>query len=468
MNLLNKKSFPFFIFTGAVFLILIVVPLFETGMFLDGLIYATLGRNLSEGIGSWWFLKNTHLLEATFHEHPPLGIWIQSFLFYIFGDYFWVERLHAFLLALLTVSGIISIYKNITKTYVSAWFPVLLWSITGIIFWSFEGNVLENTVSVFTLGAVGSFFYYKNNKNKLFLILSGLLILGAFLTKGPVGLFPWGIPFLYWLVFREDSFFGMTLSVLIIAGTTLLGLGLILFFNAAAWESFQLYLEAQLFSSLKGERLVVERYFIIKRTIQELAPMIVLCILILFLKYKFNLQKLREEKYLKYSLFFVLIGLSATLPMVISPKQLSFYIVPSIPFFAIGLSLLVHSILENFILNLNKKYFHILKAFSLLLFSGSIIFVVLRFGQPGRDIDLQADIAKIHHHPETKNLIHVPNELSQEWSLFSYAYRNHHFTIAPKVENATRFYLAKKGAKNIPEGYAKVPLDLKLYDLYKK
>ena len=76
--------------------------LFREGMFIDGVFYAILSRNLSFGLGSFWEPFFTPTYEPIFHAHPPLFFWLQSALFDLFGDHYWVERLFSLGTALLS------------------------------------------------------------------------------------------------------------------------------------------------------------------------------------------------------------------------------------------------------------------------------------------------------------------------------------------------------------------------------
>ena len=67
------KNLPFYLIILLIFMAL-SNELWSEGMFIDGLYYATIARNLSEGIGSLWFLHFTETSFNIFHEHPPLAI----------------------------------------------------------------------------------------------------------------------------------------------------------------------------------------------------------------------------------------------------------------------------------------------------------------------------------------------------------------------------------------------------------
>jgi len=59
---------------------------------LDGAVYASLARNLAEGVGSIWALKFSDAMFPVFSEHPPLMFWLLSLCFTVFGDSIAVEK----------------------------------------------------------------------------------------------------------------------------------------------------------------------------------------------------------------------------------------------------------------------------------------------------------------------------------------------------------------------------------------
>jgi hypothetical protein len=48
------KNLPFYVIVLALFIGVTAKSLFTDGMFMDGLWYAAISRNLAEGIGSFW------------------------------------------------------------------------------------------------------------------------------------------------------------------------------------------------------------------------------------------------------------------------------------------------------------------------------------------------------------------------------------------------------------------------------
>jgi hypothetical protein len=72
------------------FFALHVPPLIQDDMFLDGVTYAAISKNLAHGYGTFWMPHYTQTKDAVFHGHPPLVFGIQSFFFRVLGDSLYV------------------------------------------------------------------------------------------------------------------------------------------------------------------------------------------------------------------------------------------------------------------------------------------------------------------------------------------------------------------------------------------
>ena len=126
--------------------------LFSDGMFMDGLLYSAISKNLSNNIGSFWDLHLTETLFPHFHEHPPLAFGIQSLFFDVLGENLYTERFYSLLTFFITGLIIVLIWKKITKKdyHSIAWLPLLFWITIPIVTWSAANNMLENTMMIFT------------------------------------------------------------------------------------------------------------------------------------------------------------------------------------------------------------------------------------------------------------------------------------------------------------------------------
>ena len=106
-----KKHSIYWILTITVFVSLLIPALVQDGMFLDGITYAAISKNMANGYGSFFNPHYTKILYPEFHEHPPLVFIVQSGFFKLFGDAFYTERIFSLCIAILTVIGITQCWR---------------------------------------------------------------------------------------------------------------------------------------------------------------------------------------------------------------------------------------------------------------------------------------------------------------------------------------------------------------------
>ena len=188
----NNRS-PLLLLSLSLFLFVCLYRVVYMDMFFDGLIYASISRNMANGVGSFWYPYYTQFFLNPFYEHPPLVFWLQSFAFRLFGDHRLVEFFWGTLCALLTIfftyrTYLLSEQKNENKQLVSksSWFVIFLFATIPTISWTFNNNILENTMAVFTSCSIWLMLYSFISGRKVFLFnfIAGLCIACAFLSKG--------------------------------------------------------------------------------------------------------------------------------------------------------------------------------------------------------------------------------------------------------------------------------------------
>ncbi len=472
---MDRKHLPFWLATISLFAALILPTLLKDGMFMDGLFYSVLSRNLAEGRGTFWNPHLTETLYNTFHEHPPLVFGIQSLFFRIFGDHLLVERFYSLLTAIITGCFITLIWKEIFKQKTElaslSWLPFLFWIIIPLTHWSYRNNMLENTMGVFTIVAVFVFIKGLSSNRKIFLhlTLAGFLILLGFLCKGFVALFPLAVVALYWLIFKNTSFSKMTVYSLMLCFVVLLLLSLILL-DAEAHQSLLKYLDGQVVRSLKGERgLVGERYHIIQTLFTELLPVMILTTIMLIpakLR-KINMSGIGIHK--KWMLLLFGIGVSASFPIMISAKQLGFYAVPSFPYFAIGFAIIAAPDLNELLQRANpeNKWFRMCMWASSILLIFVIAFSMLQVGKIGRDHDKLRDIYTIGRILPRDSIISICPSMRGDWSLHGYFARYFNISL-DHTEKEYKYYLTDKSCDgSLSEEYSKIELPTNIYNLYR-
>jgi 4-amino-4-deoxy-L-arabinose transferase-like glycosyltransferase len=468
------KHLPFRIFTLAIFIVLIVPLLVQDGMFMDGVLYAAVAKNQAEGFGSFWqpiFADtwNKHGVH-TFHEHPPLVFGIQSLFFKILGTSIYVERFYSFLTAFFTAWLIHLnwkiIFQNQKNLIKFSWLPILFWIIIPVCFWSFQNNMHENTMGIFTL--LSTYFllkFYFQKQQNIFIILAGGFIFLASFAKGVPGFFPLAFPFLIWTSHRKSSF------VNVIHHTSLLGFSTFLFYailvlHEPAKESLSFYFENRLMGRIDSDPTVGNRFYIVERLFQELLPPLILGGLILLfskLKSKAITFKTIDSK---SGLLFLLLGFAGTLPLLLTMVQKGFYMVHALPYFGIAIAVFIAPNLEVFFQNYSerKKYNNTFTITTSILLIGVIIFASLQIGETKRDEDMLHDVYLLKNILPENAHVTIEKSIQQDWGLKVYLMRNSEISTSNTISYP--YFLVEKKKKNFTlEGYKKIKTELKRYDI---
>ncbi len=464
---LNFKQIHPLLFIISVFTIITAPALWTDGMFTDGIIYADISRNSAEGYGTFWHLKFSETLMNPFSGHPPLAFWLNSVSFKIFGDTMYAERIYSFLTGIVTIILLFFVVKNLNikqkeKPAILTLFVFLLFPLVN---WSFSNNMLENTVSVFVLSAF--LFFLKSLKNKRFLMLflSGIFLFAGFMSKGFTALFIWSAPLWYGLIFRKTNLKRMFADTFLLIFFTVLPLLLIFYFSKDAVFFFKNYFNEQILGSIKNAKTVNSRFYIIGGMLNEMIiPSVLILLFIIISKIKkININIKPETR--RYALFFFLTALSGVLPMMISMKQRSFYIVPALPFLAVSFAFILNDLLRKFpkILQFFQK--KIFKSLTIGLFVLSFVMIFIFANRTGRDFDTISDVRMLTTKVPEAGKIYICKNMRQEWALFAYLQRYGKISISKNIK-CNYFLTGNKQLKDTL--YKKINLDLKMFNLYKK
>lgn len=465
-----NKSKIFWILTITALIALYIPTLVQQGMFLDGITYSAISKNLASGLGSFFDPHYTQTLYPNFHEHPPLVFIIESSFFKIFGNGFLTERLYCLFIIFLTTVGISKIWRLLQpndelKKY--DWFPVLLWLSLPLVMWSYKNNLLENTMSVFTIFSV--FFILKSiiEKRAIFLIFGSILIVCAFLSKGLVGLFPLAVPLVYAAANKANRNTFLYTAYLVFL-TAFIAFILFIAFPEMK-ENILLYFDQQLIPALTNKREITtgNRFSILLNLILELSLPLIL--LIYFGAKQWS--KDRTPKFLKdkKALLFLLIALSASIPLIISLKQRKFYLIPSIPFFILSISCLIVPFVKVMIDKWSNSTLIWIKRISVIVASILILVSFFLFGKYSRDDQKLGDVYVISNVIPKGTIISTTQALWEDWSLHAYMSRVGNLSL--DRDHVHVYYLVEKGAEINPEidsEYQPMELKLEKYQLLQR
>jgi 4-amino-4-deoxy-L-arabinose transferase-like glycosyltransferase len=475
-KLLYNRQVPFWLIAFSALVGLTLPILIQDGMFMDAMLYTSVSHNLSMGIGTFWFPQfSVHNIAGlpSFHEQPPMVFGIQSLFFKVFGDSLYVERFYTFLAMCITAMLINLLWKEILKENKGlrklGWLPILLWITIPVCFWSYSNNMQENTMGIFTLSSVLIIYkaFHKQKFQIISWVLAGILVFIATLCKGVPGFFPIIIPFLYWLITRKISFAKTFWSTLIITLVLLITYG-VLFLIPESKESLSIYFFKRALHRINEVPTVDNRFWILYRLFTELLPQILLAIII-FLVAKIKKIKTYFSEQIRESLFFILIGLSASAPLMLTLVQKGFYFVPSLPFFAIGIALLIAPVTSNLTERINpqKKKFKILLLLCSLLFVATTVFAFMQKGKTSRNQEMLHDVYLIGTVVPKQTTVTIPGNMWDEWDLKCYLVR--YFNISVEPDYQLQYYIQDKLMDaNIPPEYKKVNIPTLQFDLYMK
>ena len=333
------KTFHLYVLIILIFALTVVIRVLPAGFHPDSLVYMSMARNLSESQFGFWDLHFTNLNFNHFYEHPPLGIYIMSLFFSLFGDTIYIDKFFGSFFGVLIILEIAFIYNLISKQ--SSRNALLL---TGFYFLAFpivaytlENNLLEIPATFFVLMSVYIFLRAVIHKsNSLFYpFLFSLALLGAFLVKGPVTLFPLALPFFYFILFFKEYSFFTALKFYLFTAIFLFAFAGLLYSYAPSNHYFSIYFHNQILSSLNGSRGGDDHFKLTQQVLLDFVGFFLISLAASFIQYK----KTLKLSFSKTFWLFIFIGLSASLPLEISPRQSDYYLFPSYPFFAIALSL---------------------------------------------------------------------------------------------------------------------------------
>jgi 4-amino-4-deoxy-L-arabinose transferase-like glycosyltransferase len=327
--------------------------------------------------------------------------------------------------------------------------------------------MLENTLDIFICLSV--LFYLKSipRKKYLFLVLSGLMLALGFLTKGFVTFFPLAFPFILWLCTRQRKFLQMVADSFVILAASLSGLAIAYGAFPGGREALPEYLRVVSELTL-GAATKSSRFYIIGRLLGDLLPVIVIAGTILGIMFK----KRRHEiagKNVSLSLAFLLLGLCGALPLMITKVQSGYYILPSVPFFVISIAILIHPLIESFLVKFAAKHPLYLKAAGMALIVSGIVLTDFFAGKPNRDKELISDMKLITSVVPDNAVIGILPDMSAQWSLHCYFARFHGISLDAVAENNHEFLIIDRNISPDPlnRSYKKTELATMRFDLYK-
>lgn len=328
---------------------LYVPRLIAEGLAYDGLLYACVARNMAQGIGTaWapiytsvesiWIVGNT---TDILYGQMPLFYWLQVPWFWAFGDHWWVEKAYDTTLMAAVLVAVGRLWRwQFADTHLKsyAWLPVLLLAVCPDFRWTCTNHVIEPSLTLLCLASIYSTLRAWQHSSERWALVGGLWLGLGVLLKGPVGLYPLVGPLALCLTQSPDYSKALRLLGWLLLPLLLLALGIAAYAPARFFVTQ--FAEVQLSASLLGLRSESDvasqpwgRLHIVWALLYNLSN-----VAVLLLVAALGLGVGRQLSISPLVRFWLLMGMAATVPFVLSPKQAAYYIVPALPCWILGIS----------------------------------------------------------------------------------------------------------------------------------
>jgi 4-amino-4-deoxy-L-arabinose transferase-like glycosyltransferase len=462
-------SRPLQLFIASILILLVIAPLFSQGLFIDGLLYKTVANNYFTGEGSFWNMKFTNTSMNPFYEQPPLFFFLNGLYYKIFGNSFLADKI--FTLLLIIISGLL-LNDICKKLFPEQNVKHLIWLqllAVPVFCWAYMNQVIETLV--LPLSLLGFWIFLQSRITNsvlipvLFSIAFSITVVLMFLTKGFQSCFIVIAPFVFSVLLREKKslVFWMISSVLI-AGM----LYFLMKIYSPSSEWFEHYYHKRLMASLEGVGATTTyRAEIIVRVFTEFIPVFVL-ILIACL---YSLNKIRlqnDPKKKKLAIAILIIAVSGSFPFAITLEQRGFYLVPSLPYYVIALSLFFSE--QLFFLQQKVISLFGIKWISvaiLILFLGAVTYWIISPFRFKRDETRILDLKLISPYLHQNDTISVDESMWNDTALQAYLYMQKKVSVEGNGSHSLFIHDREHGAGPY-EKYEKVNIPTRQYDLYRK
>jgi hypothetical protein len=300
------------------------------------------------------------------------------------------------------------------------------------------------------------------------MVFAGMFIVLAVLSKGFPGFFPITVPFLHWLFIRKHSF-SKTILYSVGIGMILLIAGMALYFYPASHQSLSIYLFKRAFQRITEMPSVESRFFIFWRLLSELIPAFAFTFLV-FLIARWKKINSQFSTYNRYAFLFVSIGLSGSLPLMLTRVQNGFYFVASLPFFGIGFALFTAPIMHQWIQKIPEKKYNLLLLSGLFIFLTAMTLCYLQKDTFSRDKDLLNDIDLFASKIPSNTRVNCSHNTYQNWALNCYLVRYHHISIndIDYDPQPRSFFINEINASAPDSSFEEIKMPTTLYRLYRK
>lgn len=471
---MQRQTSLYFIVVGA-FLLFISGNFLSEGLSHVGMDNAVVAQRMSEGFEDFWLPSLSAPGNPDRSNYMPLGYWIESVWYRIFGSSsFMAEKIYSVLTYFIIAALMIWIWTLLGQSRRVGWLPLMCWITIPIVSWSATNNLLESTMTMFVLLSVvfllkaGRASFISQTRLALgkktgpyrlsrtaWVVLAALMMELAFLVKGFAGLFPIFFPFLYWIIVRRERILFPVFSTGVILVIWMVTIFVAILVSPDIYHHLYNYLHHQLIGGVLHVQTVTSHFYILYvLLLQGFIPLLltaIICIIRLksrpFYRYLFfwrHTKKLTAEQIERSRLgwFFLAVGVSGILPIMLGLKQQDFYIVPTLPFFAIAMACLLYNLIEDWLERINKTAKRVLAAMAVILFGSGLLLNINSLNKINSNQVLLNDMRQILPYLSHGEVISVTDEVmsADEVAEYFYRYKNVTFDTIDSHEHLLSMY----------------------------
>ncbi len=459
------------------FVVLILAPLFQQGLFIDGYLYKGVAANYAKGEASFWQMKFTNINMPQFVEQPPFFFFVNGTWFKYFGMSHIVDKLFTCLLLLVFFFFTFKLIRLFFKAN-SLFFWIILFQLVlvQVWCWTFVNQVIETLV--IPLSTIGTYVFFKWQKgvvtysNTLIhsILFTSICVL-LFLTKGFQSVFIAIIPILGLLLLKNKKqiFWFACLSYgLLLAAFAFL---LVYLPNGKLW--FSAYLQKRLVGSLNNVGATTNNHFeIIFRIFTELIGVLaMMCIIssVLVKRYKYPVH-LIFKKFIKnkVAILFLMVGVMGSFPFAITLEQRGFYLTPSFFFFILGFTLWFKSywiVFAKLIEPIHQN--KVVKIIGCVLLLGTTVYFISSPFIYKQQQTMLSDVKILGTALKKGDTLSINDAMWNHVSLQSELYMRYNVSLECGTKH-TYFLKDKELMDSVPKGFKKLELSTLQFELYKR
>ena len=237
------------------------------------------------------------------------------------------------------------------------------------------------------------------------------------------------------------------------------------------------YLETQFLTSLSGGRGDTGNHFVfLVKLLNTLLPMLGVALLIMLAGWRRGLLSVATKNHLGLALTFLLLALAGSVPLVVSSRQSMFYVLSSLPFYALAAALPVAAITSELVegLRYHSRLLRFWQIAAGVLMVVTILFSATKVGTYNRDETMVRDVKAIGSYLQDELGLSAGQEyavgacslLWRDWGLDVNLARYHHMAMASDDSTMPFVVVVDDCANDLGPNYVPVLLETSLYHLY--